>query len=232
MRSRPGSRSMAATPLPTARRRPPNSPAPVRPIPAASPISSSATRDLKQVVSRTFEAGLRGSLPVFEKGRLRYSLALYRSDLDDDIAFINSPVQGRAFFANIGSTRRQGLDAELRLTTDRWLAYINYSFIDATFQNTFVEASGNNPAADLNGNITVQPGSRLPSIPAHQLKVGAYYKVTDKWTLGANLVASSSVYLVGDEANLTAPLPPYATLDLTTSYRPLPNVRSLPGHAM
>jgi outer membrane receptor protein involved in Fe transport len=63
--------------------------------------------DLKQVVSRTFEAGLRGSLPVFEKGRLRYSLALYRSDLDDDIAFINSPVQGRAFFANIGSTRRQ-----------------------------------------------------------------------------------------------------------------------------
>ena len=176
------------------------------------------------MVSRTFEAGLRGSLPVFEKGRLRYSLALYRSDLDDDIAFINSPVQGRAFFANIGSTRRQGLDAELRLTTDRWLAYINYSFIDATFQSTFVEASGNNPAADLNGNITVQPGSRLPGIPAHQLKVGAYYKVTDKWTLGANLVATSSVYLVGDEANLTAPLPPYATLDLTTSYRPLPNV--------
>jgi outer membrane receptor protein involved in Fe transport len=141
--------------------------------------------DLKQVVSRTFEAGLRGSIPVFEKGRLRYSLALYRSDLDDDMAFINSPVQGRAFFANIGSTRRQGLDAELRLTTDRWLAYINYSFIDATFQNTFVEASGNNPAADLNGNITVQAGSRLPSIPAHQLKVGATYKVTANWTLGA-----------------------------------------------
>jgi outer membrane receptor protein involved in Fe transport len=54
--------------------------------------------------------------------------------------------------------------------------------------------------------------------------VGATYKVTDKWTLGANLVAASSVYLVGDEANLTAPLPPYATLDLTTRYRPWPNV--------
>ena len=181
--------------------------------------------DLKQVVSGTFEAGLRGSLPVFKDGRLRYSLALYRSDLDDDIAFVNSPVQGRAFFANIGSTRRQGLDAEVRLTTDRWLAYINYSFIDATFQSTFVEASGNNPATDLNGNITVQPGNRLPGIPAHQLKVGAYYKITDKWTLGANLVAASSVYLVGDEANLTAPLPPYATLDLTTTYQPLPNVQ-------
>lgn len=181
--------------------------------------------DLRQVVSHTFEAGLRGSIPVFKEGRLRYSLALYRSDLDDDIAFISSPVQGRAFFANIGSTRRQGLDAELRFTTDRWLAYVNYSFIDATFQSSFVEAAGNNPAADLNGNITVQPGSRLPGIPAHQLKVGAYYKVTDKWTLGANLVAASSAYLVGDEANLTAPLPPYATLDLTTTYKILPNVQ-------
>jgi outer membrane receptor protein involved in Fe transport len=181
--------------------------------------------DLKQVVSRTFEAGLRGSMPVFGKGRLRYSLALYRSDLDDDIAFISSPIQGRAFFANIGSTRRQGLDAELRLTTERWLAYVNYSFIEATFQGTFVEASGNNPAADLNGNITVQPGSRLPGIPTHQLKVGAYYKATDKWTLGANLVAASSVYLVGDEANLVAPLPPWATLDLTTTYQLLPNVQ-------
>ncbi len=180
--------------------------------------------DLKQVVSRTFEAGLRGSLPVFDKGRLRYSLALYRSDLDDDIAFINSPTQGRAFFANVGSTRRQGLDAELRLTTDRWLAYIDYSFIAATFQSTFVEAAGDNPAADPSSNITVRPGNRLPGIPSHQLKVGATYKVTDKWTLGANLVAASSAYLVGDEANLTAPLPPYATLDLTTSYRPLPNV--------
>ena len=87
-----------------------------------------------------------------------------------------------------------------------------------------LEAAGDNPAADPNGNITVRPGNRLPGIPAHQLKAGATYKVTDKWTVGANLVAASSAYLVGDEANLTAPLPPYATLDLTTSYRPLPNV--------
>ena len=180
---------------------------------------------LNQVVSHTFEAGLRGSVPVFKDGRLRYSLALYRSDVDDDIAFINSTVSGRAFFANIGSTRRQGLDAELRLTTDRWLAYLNYSFIEATFQSTFVQASGDNPGADLNGNITVQPGNRLPGIPSHQLKAGAYYKATDKWTVGANFVYTGSVYLFGDDANLVAPLPPYATLDLTTTYQLLPNVQ-------
>jgi TonB dependent receptor len=73
-------------------------------------------------------------------------------------------------------------------------------------------------------STAASPYSPAAGCPAHQLKVGAAYKVTDKWTLGANLVAASSVYLVGDEANLTAPLPPYATLDLTTSYRPLANV--------
>ena len=180
---------------------------------------------LNQVVSRTFEAGLRGSVPVFNDGRLRYSLALYRSDVDDDIAFINSTVSGRAFFANVGSTRRQGLDAELKLTTDRWLTYLNYSFISATFQSTFVQASGDNPAADPEGNITVRPGNRLPGIPSHQLKAGAYYKATDKWTVGANFVYTGSVYLFGDDANLVAPLPPYATLDLTTTYQLHPNVQ-------
>ena len=49
--------------------------------------------------------------------------------------------------------------------------------------------------------------------------------MTDKWTSGANLVAASSAYLVGDEANLTAPLRPYATLDLTTTCKPLPNIQ-------
>jgi iron complex outermembrane receptor protein len=180
---------------------------------------------LNQVVSRTFEAGLRGSVPAFNDGRLRYSLALYRSDVDDDIAFINSTVSGRAFFANVGSTRRQGLDAGLKFTTDRWLAYLNYSFIDATFQSTFVQASGDNPAADPNGNITVQPGNRLPGIPSHQLKAGTHYKATDKWTVGANFVYTGSVYLFGDDANLVAPLPPYATLDLTTTYQLVPNVQ-------
>ena len=128
---------------------------------------------LNQVVSRTFEAGLRGNVPVFNDSRLRYSLALYRSDVDDDIAFINSTVTGRAFFANVGSTRRQGLDAELKFTSDRWLAYLNYSFIDATFQSTFVQASGDNPAADPNGNITVQPGNRLPGIPSSSAESGS-----------------------------------------------------------
>jgi len=180
--------------------------------------------DLKQVVSGTFEAGLRGTFKPFDEAELHYSLALFRSDLDDDIAFVNSPTQGRAFFANIGRTRRQGLDAELQFKTERWLAYAGYSYIDATYQSGFIEASGNNPAADANGNITVQPGNHLPGIPAHQIKLGAYYNVTDKWTVGATAIFASGTYLFGDEANLTPPLASYATLGLSTTYRVLPHL--------
>jgi len=87
-----------------------------------------------------------------------------------------------------------------------------------------VESSSLNPAADANGNITVQPGNRLPGIPLHQFKASAYYNVTDKWTVGATLLAASGQYLFGDEANLIAPLPGYVTLGASTKYKLLPNL--------
>ncbi len=65
------------------------------------------------------------------------------------------------------------------------------------------------------GNITIRKGNRLPGIPANQVKFGAYYKVTDKWTVGASAIFASSAFLFGDEANLTPPLPAYFTMDLS-----------------
>jgi iron complex outermembrane recepter protein len=181
--------------------------------------------NLQQVVSHTVEAGVRGSFAPFDGAKLSYNLALFRSNLDNDIAFINSATQGRAYFANIGETRRQGVDVGAQLKTDRWLAYIAYTYIGATFQNGFVEGSGNNPAADANGNITIRAGNRLPGIPANQLKFGVYYNATDKWTVGASAILASSSYLFGDEANLTAPLPGYFTMNLSTSYQLTRNVQ-------
>ncbi len=181
--------------------------------------------DLQQVVSHTVEAGVRGTFAPFDGARLSYNLGLFRSNLDNDIAFINSVTQGRAFFANIGQTRRQGVDAGVQLKTDRWLAYIAYTHTDATFQSGFIEASGNNPAADADGNVAVRSGNRLPGIPANQLKLGVYYKATDKWTVGATAIAASSTFLFGDEANLTPQLPGYFTMNVSTTYQLTDNVQ-------
>jgi iron complex outermembrane receptor protein len=181
--------------------------------------------NLQQVISYTAEAGVRGTFTPFDGAKLNYNLGLFHTDLNNDIAFINSVTTGRAFFANIGETRRQGVDVGLQLKTDRWLAYIAYTYTDATFQSGFTESAGSNPAADANGNITIQRGNRLPGIPVNQVKLGVYYKVTDKWTVGATAIGASAAFLFGDEANLTPPLPGYFTVNVSTSYQLTDNVQ-------
>src|ERR1700761_1367895 len=69
--------------------------------------------DLKQVVAHTVEAGVRGTLTPSVDSRLNYNLGFYRSNLDDNIIFVNSVTVNRAFFTNIGETRRQGIDASV-----------------------------------------------------------------------------------------------------------------------
>ena len=180
---------------------------------------------LKQVVAHSWEAGVRGTVRPAGGVRVTYDLSLFRTTLDDDIAFVNSTVLNRAFFQNVGQTRRQGVDAGVQLRTPRWLAYVDYNYTEATYQGTFTEAAGNNPTADANGNITVRPGNRLPGVPANQLNFGAYYKVTDKWTVGAAGVYQSGQYLFGDPANLTPRLPGFVTLNLNTQYQVTPGVQ-------
>jgi outer membrane receptor protein involved in Fe transport len=175
--------------------------------------------ELKQVVARTFDVGVRGSFALYDGAKLGYDVDYFHSNLDDDIAFINSPTLNRAFFANVGHTQRQGVDASLQFTTARWLAYLSYAYIDATFETGFTESAGSNPAADADGNITVRPGDHLPGIPANQIKLGVNYKATDRWTVGATAIAASGAYLFGDAANLTPQLPAYVTLNLYTSYQ-------------
>ena len=175
--------------------------------------------DLKQVVAHTFEAGLRGSLAVAPNQRIAYDVGLFHTNSDDDIVFINSVNLNRAFFANVGQTRRQGVDAALSYKSDRWSAHLNYTYTQASFETGFVESAGSNPAGDANGNITINPGNRLPGIPPIKLTAGLDWQVTDAFSVGGTGLLQSGQYLFGDEANLTPKLPGYFTMSLHSAYQ-------------
>ncbi len=181
--------------------------------------------NLKQVVAHTIEAGFRGELTPSPSAKLDWNLGLFRTNADDDIEFVQSIVLGRGFFQNVGSTRRQGFDAGFRFSSDRWTAWLGYTYTNATFQSSFAESSPENPGADVNGNIQVQPGDTLPGVPTNLIKFGVQYKATDAWTVGATAVAATNQFLFGDEANLTKPLPGYFVLNLNTSYQVTRNIQ-------
>ena len=177
---------------------------------------------LRQVVAHTYEAGLRGRAKLGDEdgsGRIDWNVSLFRTDLDDDILSVPSAIISTGFFKNIGSTRRQGVEATIAYNDRDWRLAAAYSLVDATFQNAVTLASPNNPAADANGDIEVRPGNRLPGIPLHRLKLNVDYRVTPKWTLGGNLLAASSQYFFGDQSNQNAPLSGYWVVNLHSSYR-------------
>jgi iron complex outermembrane receptor protein len=181
---------------------------------------------LKQVVSHTVEAGLRGGFGAAAKtGQLRWGLGVFRTEsIVDIINVASSVVPNFGFFQNAGTTPRQGIEAKLDYRHDGWNAYANYTFIDATYQSALTLQSPNSPAADANGNIFVTPGDHIPGIPAHRFKVGAEYAITDLWKVGADLNVVGSQYLLHDDSNQASKVPAYAMLNLHTSYQIASNV--------
>src|SRR6266403_467521 len=92
---------------------------------------------LKQVVSRTVEAGLRGTGEL-NIGTLAWKLGVFRATNTDDILAIPSPVlQGFGYFQNVGSTRRQGIEAEITLKSNTLQLYASYARADNIFDNRY-----------------------------------------------------------------------------------------------
>lgn len=173
---------------------------------------------LKQVVARTLEAGLRGRTGGAGTGRVTWNASLFRTDLQDDIYGIATSVS-TGFFQNIGSTRRQGVEAGVNYQGRHWSAYGQYSYIDATFRSPLTLNSPSNPFQDANGDIHVVAGDHLPGIPAQRLKLGADYSVSTNWSIGASVVHVGSQFYHADESNQNPALPGYTVASLRSSYR-------------
>jgi iron complex outermembrane recepter protein len=189
---------------------------------------------LQQIVAKTIEGGFKGSNAIAwapAPGRLDWSISAYRTTNYNDIYSVPSPtVIGLGYYTNAGNTLRQGVDIGATYTTDKWDAFASYSYIDAIFLTPITLSSPNNPVADDNGDIQVEPGDNIPGIPRHKFKLGFDYEVLPKWKIGADVVYRSSQYYFGAENNTLGPgLSPlisgFATLDLRTSYQVTKNIQ-------
>jgi outer membrane receptor protein involved in Fe transport len=173
---------------------------------------------LNQVVSRTVEAGLRGTKEL-GIGTLGWKLGAFRATNTDDILAIPSPVrQGFGYFQNVGSTRRQGIEAQVNLTSKTLQLYASYALVDARFLDS-LQVGSNSPFADANGNVQILPGNRIPAIPRDRIKAGFDYSLTDALKVGGDALFVGSQYFVGDESNQAQRLPSYAVFNVHASYQ-------------
>jgi outer membrane receptor protein involved in Fe transport len=160
---------------------------------------------LKQVVTRTFEAGVRGTL----ENKLRWSAGWFRGENYNDLLFVASEQTGFGYFTNFGKTRRQGAEASISARVKKFTLGGNYTFLDATYQSSQTIDGGSNSANDgglgMDGNITVQPGDHIPQIPRNILKAFAEYQPTAKISVDLDFVAVGRSYARGNENNLDQP---------------------------
>jgi iron complex outermembrane recepter protein len=178
-----------------------------------------ADPSLAQVVSHTYQAGVRGSLAgLLGDDHLNWSATFFRTDSDNDIIALASTIQGRGYYTNVPLTRRQGVDLTTDYQGQGWSAYLNYSYLDATYQFTGTLASPNNPNSDANGNVLVTPGNHIPISPANTIKAGADVTMMDGLSLGGEVAFTGSQYFDGDPSNLNSKLPGYVVINLRAAY--------------
>lgn len=172
--------------------------------PCRLPNAMAGDPPLKKVVSKTFEAGVRGQLSQ----QLGYSASVYRTRNIDDIQFVAANSQGDGNFLNVGATRREGMDFGVNGflgSSFKW--NLGYSYVRATYQSDFTIANQNNSSAiDTDGDgegdkIQVRKGDYLSGIPKHQFKLRGEWQALPQWTIGTNIVAFSDQYSFGNENN-------------------------------
>jgi outer membrane receptor protein involved in Fe transport len=176
--------------------------------PCRLPNAMAGDPPLNQVVTRTVEAGVRGSLPGFSAGNpWQWSAGVFRAENSDDILFVAANAGGFGYFKNFGQTRRQGVELGASGKVGAFTLGAHYTWLDATYQSAeTVNGTGNssndqalagNPGVD--GNITIQPGDRIPLVPQHLLKLSARYAAASTWGLSASMVAVSGSLARGNE---------------------------------
>jgi len=177
--------------------------------PCSLPNSLSSDPPLQQVVTDTWEVGLRGKPEILGFHNLSWNVGAFRDENHNDILFIAAPELGTGYFQNFAKTLREGVDADFdgRIGPVTW--GFDWTFLSATYQSVeTLDGSANNTNdialqgyPGLDGTITVHPGNRIPLIPKHTGKAYAIWQATHRLMFEMNEIVASSSYARGNENN-------------------------------
>ena len=180
-------------------------------FPCSLPNALVSDPPLKQVVSRTYEFGIRGN----PGSRYRYSAGYFHAVNYEDLLFIASRQTGFGYFHNFGKTRRRGVEAAASAQFHNLNPGIEYTYLEATYESTqVIEADSNSSNSNAQsgekgvtdgGLITIVPGDLIPQVPQHVLKVYADYHPVKKLGINADFQAIGSSFVKGNENNLHRP---------------------------
>jgi outer membrane receptor protein involved in Fe transport len=177
--------------------------------PCALPNALAADPPLQQVVTYTWEAGLRGKSEIPFIHNLNWNVGAFRADNRNDILFVSSVILGTGYFQNFAKTQREGFDADLDGRIGRFTWGFDWTFLSATYQSAETVDGSANDTSDsalagypgLSGNISIHPGNRIPLIPKQTGKAYLDYQATKKLVFALNEVVVSSSYARGNENN-------------------------------
>lgn len=179
--------------------------------PCRLPNSFAGDPPLNQVVTKSWDAGVRGKLGQ----TINWNAGVFTATNHDDIQFVNAGSTGQGFFKNFGETRRRGFEAAFSGEYEAFNYGASYTYLDASYQSAetingnFTNAGQPVSAIDGTGaNLTpvgravrISKGDKIPLMPKNQLKLFGSYKFTPDFELGADAQLFSDAYVRGNEGN-------------------------------
>jgi outer membrane receptor protein involved in Fe transport len=155
--------------------------------PCRLPNALAGDPPLDQVITRTFETGLRGRVSA-----IVWNVGVFHAVNENDILFVTDDTSGIGFFKNFGETRRQGAEFGLNASFGKLSLSANYTYLEATYRSEEVVGGQGNSTNDggpgFEGNITIEPGDRIPLTPQHIFKAGAHWQIVQQFSMSADVV--------------------------------------------
>jgi len=202
--------------------------------PCKLPNAMAGDPPLKQVVTRTLEAGVRSA----RRRDFQWNAGVYLAQNNDDIMFVAATDTGFGYFKNFGTTRRQGVELGVSGQVGTFTVGAGYNFLDATFQSAErLNGSGNssNEENEAGGTpgvesyIYVIAGHRIPLMPRHTLKLFGQWQATRALSVDLDVDSISGSTARGNENGGHEPdgvyylgpggSPAYTVVDLGVRYK-------------